>query len=137
MTERPAGPDPPAPALEPWTCDDVERWLIAAFGVLATTPLYSPGGNTLSASTWANADVPSSTFDIVAFTGTVLGNTSRERRVLLFWARVKAGRSGVWQSVSAFCKEAGIDRRQFDRLRVRACAKVAAAKNRVDGRGAR
>ena len=77
MLARPEGPDP---TLEPFTCADVERWLKTAFRAMPYTPIYPPRGNTLQS---ANKSQPSATFDILAFTGTVLGDRSEERKILL------------------------------------------------------
>lgn len=117
----------------PWTCPDVELWLKAAFRAMPYTPIFAPRGNTLHA---FDPNVPDASFDIVAFTGTVLGDRSVERVILLFWARVMATRGEVGTSIAEFCREnSNLDRRQFDRLRKRACQKVADAKNRVNQRG--
>lgn len=116
----------------PWTCRDVERWLIAAFRLMPMTPVYAPRGNTLKAF-WGNR-VPSATFDIVAFTGTVLGDRSQERRELLIWARSRATEGEVGGSITSYCEEHDISRRAFDKRRLRSCEKVAQEKNRQDGR---
>ncbi|WHQ72545.1 hypothetical protein [Methylorubrum extorquens] len=54
----------------------MERWLKAAFRAMPFTPIYAPRGNTLQAAT---PEVPDATFDIVAFSGTVLGDKSDDR----------------------------------------------------------
>lgn len=125
---RPAdGPEPPAPA---WTCRDVERWLKVAFRQMPFTPIYAPRGNTLTSA--ASEKVPSATFDMIAFTGTVLGDRSLERRALLIWARAIVTEGDIGGSIASFCREMRWDRRTFDRRRHRACRKVAAAKNDLD-----
>lgn len=129
MLTRPEGPDPP---LEPWTCADIERWLTTAFRAMPYTPIYAPRGNTLRS---ADHHRPSATFDILAFTGTVLGDRSEDRRILLLWARAIATEGEVGGSIAEYCTERDMQRRTFDRKRVRACEKIAAEKNRIDGRG--
>lgn len=124
MPPQPAGPDPPA-----WTCADVERWLITAFRAMPMTAIYAPRGNTL---TTIGSDVPSATFDIVAFTVTVLGRKSDECKAVLIWARTKATRGEVGGSVAEFCVKAGWSRSTFEDRRRRACERVAEAKNRAD-----
>jgi hypothetical protein len=128
MLARPEGPDPPR---EPWTCADVERWLKTAFRAMPYTPIYAPRGNMLRS---ANEDQPSATFDIVAFTGTVLGERSEDRKILLVWARAIVTEGEVGGSIAQFCEATGLKRRTFDRRRLRACEKIAAEKNRIDGR---
>lgn len=128
MQQRTDSLDPPAP----WTCADIERWLIVAFKAMPYVPIYSPRGNTLTS---ANRNQPSATFDIVAFTGTVLGDRSDERKILLLWARAIATEGEVGGSIAQFCEAHGMYRSTFDRKRMRACERIAAEKNRVDGRG--
>ena len=116
---------------DPWGRADVELWLKAAFRELPFTGVYAPRGNTLVST---NTNKPSATFDIVAFSGTVLGDRSDERKAVLIWARSIAAReAGDW-SIAEFCREKNWNRRTFDRRRVRACEKIAAAKNAVDCR---
>ena len=128
MVKRIPGPDPPR---EPWTCADVERWLKTAFRAMPYTPIYAPRGNTLQS---ARVDQPSATFDILAFTGTVLGERSEDRKILLLWARAIATEGEVGGSIAQFCAAAGLQRRTFDRRRLRACERIAAEKNRIEGR---
>ncbi|WP_267355683.1 MULTISPECIES: hypothetical protein [unclassified Methylobacterium] len=129
MLTRPEGPEPPR---EPFTCADVERWLKTAFRAMPYTPIYAPRGNTLQS---ANKSQPSATFDILAFTGTVLGDRSDERKILLVWARAIVTEGEIGGSIAQFCEARGWNRRTFDRKRVRACEHIAAEKNRIDGRG--
>lgn len=131
MPERPAGPDPPSASGTPWTSADVELWLVTAFRAMPYTAVFAPRGHTLKA---VDPNTPDATFDIVAFTGTVLGATSRERQVLLLWARAKASRGEIGGSVSAYCDARGWKRRTFDRIRTRAACRVARAKNEADQR---
>ena len=128
MLARLEGPDP---LREPWTCADVERWLKAAFRAMPFTPIYAPRGNTLRS---ADHSQPSATFDILAFTGTVLGDRSEERKILLLWARAIATEGQVGGSIAQYCDEQDMHRSTFDRKRLRACEKIVAAKNRADGR---
>ncbi|BAQ43989.1 MULTISPECIES: hypothetical protein [Methylobacterium] len=109
----------------------MERWLKVAFRQMPFTPIYAPRGNTLTS---ASTKVPSATFDMIAFTGTVLGDRSEERRALLIWARAIVTEGDIGGSIAAFCREMGWKRRTFDRRRHRACLKVAAAKNEMDRR---
>lgn len=124
MAQRPAGPDPPR-----WTCADIERWLITAFRVMPTAAIYAPRGNTL---TVTRGETPSATFDIVAFTGTVLGDRSDERLAVLTWARSKATKGEIGGSVAALCVEKGWKRSTFEKRRRRACIRVAEAKTQED-----
>ena len=123
------GTDPPT---EPWTSADVERWLKTAFRAMPFTPIYAPRGNTLRSAFQTQS---SATFDILAFTGTVLGDRSEERKILLIWARAIVTEGEVGGSISEFCQARDMKRRTFDRKRVRACEKIAAEKNRIDGFG--
>lgn len=124
------------PVATAWTVEDVERWLIAGFREMLFRPVYAPGGNTLlSVNTPISPSAPSATFDIVAFAPTVLGKGSRECLAVLTWARSLAARDtakGDW-SIAEFCREKGWPRRTFDRRRLRACQKIALAKNIADG----
>ena len=129
MLSKPEGPDPPR---EPFTCADVEGWLKAAFRAMPFTPIYAPRGNTLRS---AMSNQPSATFDILAFTGTVLGDRSEERKILLVWARAIVTEGEIGGSIAQFCQARDMRRRTFDRKRVRACERIAAEKNRIDGRG--
>ncbi|MFY9294020.1 MAG: hypothetical protein WAP03_25495 [Methylorubrum rhodinum] len=92
------------------------------------TAIYAPRGNTLQA---ASGEAGDETFDMIAYSGTVLGDRSDERRALLFWARSKATAGGVGGSVAQFCKDNRMtwSRATFDRVRIRACERIAEAKN--------
>lgn len=127
IPHRPAGPDPP----ELWTGADVERWLKTAFRAMPYTPIYAPRGNALRS---VGQDRPSATFDILAYSGTVLGDRSLERKIVLVWARAIVTEGEVGGSVSQFCDAHGLNRRTFDRKRVRACEQIAARKNRDEVR---
>jgi hypothetical protein len=59
---------------------DIKRWLKAAFRAMPFTPIYAPRGNTLQSAAGA---VPDPTFDIVAFSGTVLGDKSEDRKAVI------------------------------------------------------
>lgn len=111
-----------------WTCADVERWLQAAFRAMPTTAIYAPRGSTLV----ALGSVPSATFDIIAFTGTVLGEKSDVRLAVLIWARAKATNGEVGGSIAQFCIEKNWRRSTFEDRRRRACELIALAKNRSD-----
>lgn len=129
MSHRPSDPDPPRPSPR-WTCADIELWLVAAFRAMPTTAIYAPRGNTLAS---IAGDVPSATFDIVALTGTVLGDRSDERLAVLVWARAKATRGEVGGSIAQFCAEKGWSRSTFEDRRRRACERIAETKNAADG----
>lgn len=120
------GYDPPQRNADSWTRGDVERWLKAAFRSMPFTPIYAPRGNTLQS---AAGDVPDATFDIVAFSGTVLGDKSEERQVVLLWARATATQGEVGGSIAEFCRRTRWSRATFDRRRIKACERIAAAKN--------
>lgn len=126
MLALPEGPDPPQRSAVPWTRADVEMWLKAAFRAMPSTPIYAPRGNTLHA---AAGDVPDATFDIVAFSGTVLGDKSEDRQVVLLWARSMATHGEVGGSIAEFCRRTRWSRATFDRRRIKACERIAAAKN--------
>ena len=129
MVQRTTGTDE---SSEPWTCADVERWLKTAFRAMPYTPIYAPRGNTLRS---AVMDQPSATFDIVAFTGTVLGDRSEERKILLIWARAIVTEGEVGGSIAQYCTARGMKRRTFDRKRLRACQHIADEKNKMTGLG--
>ncbi|OHV16381.1 hypothetical protein BK022_12625 [Methylorubrum extorquens] len=107
----------------------MERWLKAAFRAMPFTPIYAPRGNTLQS---AAGDVPDATFDIVAFSGTVLGDKSEDRKAVLVWARAMATKGQVGGSIAQFCREMDWERSTFDRRRIRACERIAVAKNEFD-----
>ena len=109
-----------------WTSKDVERWLKAGSAAMLHTAILAPGGSTLRT---AAGDTPSATFDIIAFTGTVLGEKSAERRALLVWARAKVSRGAYGGSIAQLCVELGWKRSTFEARRRRACERVARAKN--------
>lgn len=125
------GYDPPRHNADPWTRGDVERWLKAAFRAMPFTPIYAPRGNTLHAAT---RKVPDATFDIVAFSGTVLGDRSDNRKAVLVWARAMATGGEVGGSIAQFCVAQGWSRATFDRRRITACERIATAKNTADRR---
>lgn len=126
MLATPEGPTPPQRSANPWTRADVERWLKAAFRAMPYTAIYAPRSNTLQA---AAGDVPDSTFDIVAFSGTVLGDKSDDRQAVLVWARCMATNGEVGGSIAEFCRRTRWSRATFDRRRIKACERIAAAKN--------
>ncbi|BAU91178.1 hypothetical protein MPPM_2573 [Methylorubrum populi] len=128
MLAPPEGPAPPQRSANPWTRADVERWLKAAFRAMPSTPIYAPRGNTLQA---AAGDVPDATFDIVAFSGTVLGDKSEDRQVVLLWARAMATQGEVGGSIAEFCRRTRWSRATFDRRRIKACERIAAVKNQT------
>nr|WP_137831627.1 hypothetical protein [Methylobacterium sp. L1A1] len=129
MPPRIEGPDPPARRADPWTRADVERWLKTAFRAMPYAPIYAPRGSTLQV---AAGVTPDATFDLLAFSGTVLGEKSEERHILLLWARSMATGGGVGGSVSEYCLRTGRSRATFDRIRIRACERIVEAKNRAD-----
>jgi hypothetical protein len=129
MLALPEGPDPPKRSANPWTRADVELWLKAAFRATPYTPIYAPRGNTIQV---ASGDVPDATFDIVAFSSTVLGDKSEDRKAVLVWARAMATKGQVGGSITQFCREMDWERSTFDRRRIRACERIAVAKNEVD-----
>lgn len=126
MLAPPEGPDPPPRSATPWTRADVEMWLKAAFRAMPYTPIYAPRGNTLHA---VQAEVPDATFDMLAFSGTVLGDKSEDRQAVLVWARAMATHGEVGGSIAEFCRRTKWSRATFDRRRIKACEKIAAAKN--------
>ena len=131
MLALPEGPDPPPRPAVPWTRADVELWLKAAFRAMPSTPIYAPRSNTLQA---AAGDVPDATFDIVAFSGTVLGEKSEDRQVVLLWARAMATHGELGGSIAEFCRRTRWSRATFDRCRIKACEKIAVAKNTAGAR---
>jgi hypothetical protein len=124
------GPDPPQ-TLSPFTRSDVEMWLKAAFRAMPFTPIYAPRGSTLEV---AVGEARDQTFDILAFSGTVLGEKSEERLIVLLWARSVATKGDVGGSISEYCSRTSRSRATFDRIRIKACERVAEAKNRAEGR---
>ncbi|KAB7782146.1 hypothetical protein [Methylorubrum populi] len=131
MASRTEGSDPPPRSAVPWTRADVELWLKAAFRAMPSTPIYALRGNTLQS---AAGDVPDATFDIVAFSGTVLGDKSEDRQVVLLWARAMATNGEVGGSIAEFCRRTRWSRATFDRRRIKACEKIAVAKNTAGAR---
>lgn len=126
MLAPPEGPDPQQAPAVPWTRADVERWLKAAFRAMPFTPIYAPRGNTLHA---IQTEVPDATFDMLAFSGTVLGDKSEDRKAVLVWARAMATGGEVGGSIAEFCRRTRWSRATFDRRRIKACERIAAAKN--------
>lgn len=118
---------------ESWTAGDVEVWLVAAFRAMPYAGVFAPSARASTLRT-AAGETPSATFDILAFSGTVLGERSPERRALLFWARLRATRGEMGESVAEFCREMRWPRSTFELRRRRACERVAAAKNAAAGR---
>ena len=120
------GPDPPE-----CSCSDVRRWLVAAFMALPTTPIFSArtGEGTLM-----NPNTAPGTFDWIGFSGQILGQKSRARLFLLTWARCEARRIAIARNMSNppgggtiadYCREAGVDRRTFNRTVDRCCNLIA------------
>ncbi|APX84757.1 hypothetical protein BV511_08555 [Methylorubrum extorquens] len=93
---------------------------------MPSTPIYAPHGNTLQAAT---GDVPDATFDIAAFSGTVLGDKSEDRQVVLLWAEALATHGEISGSIAEFCRRIRWSRATFDRHRIKACERIATAKN--------
>ncbi|UYW25886.1 hypothetical protein OKC48_21845 [Methylorubrum extorquens] len=128
MLALPEGPDSPQRSTVPWTRADVELWLKAAFRAMPFTPIYAPRGNILHA---ASSEVPDATFDMLAFSGTVLGDKSEDRQAVLVWARAMATKGEVGGSIAEFCRRTRWSRATFDRRRIKVCERIAAAKNVV------
>lgn len=125
MQEHPKGLDPPGG----WTARDIERWLIIPMRALRETVIMAGAGNTLAS---VDPNRPSATFDILAFARTVLGTGSTELLAVTAWARIKAGLGDPDASIAEWCRLKGWEERTFHRRRIRACQKIAEAKNRAD-----
>lgn len=123
------------PALDAWSRADVEMWLKVCFRAMRDgAPIFAPRAQTNTLIS-ASKVVPSATFDIAAFAATVLGRRSPECRAVLIWARTVASPYPGDCSIQQFCNEVGWNRRTFDRARVRACDRIAVAKNAADRAG--
>lgn len=110
-----------------WTAEKVAADLVEAFRILPTMPVFSPRRSELYP---VLPGQDTEALDLVAVSERVLGRKSPERRVLLVWARSKATKGDVGGSVSAYCREAGVNLRTFNRQRRRACAAIAVDLNR-------
>lgn len=117
---------------------DVERWLIALFMTLTTTPIFSARPRHVEA---VKANVAPGPLFWLEFATVVLGAGTPELIALLTWARAKARRrikrhrrlrllkDVPGGTVTDHCIEFGVNRRTFDRQRKRACERVADAWN--------
>ncbi|ACL58156.1 hypothetical protein [Methylobacterium nodulans] len=76
----------------------------------------------------AAPDRPSASFDILAFAHTVLTDKD-EFLALTTYARIRAAGGDAEASIAEWCREKGWQERTFHRRRVRACERLAAAKN--------
>lgn len=119
----------PAPYRD-WTASDVAEAIRDAFRNLRHTSVWAVSGNALLRA--GLGPKPSSTFDIVAFSGTVLGHGSKEHRALLLWARRTANTGEDLASLNECCAAMGWNASTFRRRRARACEKIAVAKNNAD-----
>jgi hypothetical protein len=119
----------PAPYRD-WTASDVAEAIRDAFRNLRHTSVWATGNNALLRA--GLGPEPSSTFDIVAFSGTVLGHGSSEHRALLLWARRTANTGEDLASLNECCVAMGWNASTFRRRRARACEKIARAKNNAD-----
>lgn len=131
MLDRIAGPDPPT-RLETWGVKDVERWLIMPMRQLRDTAILVTPANALVP---VDPNRPSATFDILAFARTVLGKGTPELLAVMTWARIKAAGGNADASIAEWCrlKGEGWTERTFHRRRLRACQRIADAKNLADG----
>lgn len=140
VDDEPPPEDGEAPRVvraQPWARADVEMWLKVGFRAMRERPVYyQPAENAImSVGTRLAAPAPSATFDIIAFSATVLGRTSLECRIVQVWARTMAAPAGHADcSIAEFCRTASpkISRATFDRKRIAACEKIATAKNAAD-----
>ncbi|MFC6790597.1 hypothetical protein ACFQE0_13870 [Methylobacterium komagatae] len=120
------------------TCVDVERWLVAMFMTLTTTPIFSARPRHVEA---VKPNVAPGPLFWLEFATVVLGAGTPELIALLTWARAKARRrikrhrrlrllkDVPGGTVTDHCVEFGVNRRTFDRQRKRACERVADAWN--------
>lgn len=133
MASRIEGPDPPHRSGDPWTRADVERWIVMPMKILREQGVMAAPGNTLMPFA---ADTPAATFDMLAFARTVLGKGTPELLAVMTWARIKAAGGNVEASIAEWCREKGPgwSRATFDRRRIKACDRIAAAKNEADAR---
>lgn len=125
---------------ERWTAERVGEAVIEAFRALPSMPVYSPRRAEFVP---LDPRQDRSSLDVVALSEHVLGRATPERKALLIWARMKAAkriradrRRRIVQSipvgsVTEHCLAFGLNRRTFDRHRVRACRRVAAEMNRI------
>lgn len=119
---------------EPWGVKDVEYWLIMPMRqIMMGTPLLVTADNALVPT---NPDQLKETFNILAFARTVLGKSNPELLAVTTWARIKAADGNADASIAEWCrlKGEGWTERTFHRRRLRACQRIAAAKNAADGR---
>lgn len=123
-----------------WTAAAVAEAVIEAFRVLPSMPVYSPRPAEFVPLDPRQDREP---LHIVALTERVLGRATPERKALLIWARMKAAKriradrhqrhlhAVPGSSITEHCIAFGLNRRTFDRHRVRACIRVAAEMNRI------
>lgn len=105
-----------------WTAEKVAADLVEAFRILPTMPVFSPRRSEFYP---VLPGQDTEALDLVAVSERVLGRKSPGRRALLVWARSKATKGDIGGSVSAYCREAGINLQTFNRQRRRACAAIA------------
>ncbi|ACL59131.1 conserved hypothetical protein [Methylobacterium nodulans ORS 2060] len=121
MAEPPERADP----LPAWTAKDIERWVIIPLRLLRESAIATgPGAALLS----ADLERPGASFDILGLARTVLTDKD-ELLALKTYARIRAAGGDAEASIAEWCREKGWNERTFHRRRVRACERLAAAKN--------
>ncbi|ACL63181.1 hypothetical protein [Methylobacterium nodulans] len=120
-----AEPPEPADPLPAWTAKDIERWVIIPMRLLRESAVATRPGNALRST---DLEQPSASFDILAFAHTVLTDKD-EFLALTTYARIRAAGGDAEASIAEWCREKGWQERTFHRRRVRACERLAAAKN--------
>ena len=113
-----------------WTAERVGDALVEAFRALPHMPVYAPRPSQLEAALAGHDPTP---IDVLALTEHALGRSSPQHRLVLVWARSIATGGDVGGSLRQWCRARGISRSTFDRQRVKACERVAAAINRTEG----
>lgn len=107
-----------------WTAERVADALIQAFRTFPDAPIYSPRLNVF------RSPRPIVGADLIAVTAEILGRESRDRKMLLMWARAKAWRFGPRASMRSICREQDWSWTTFHRRRKRTCRTVAEELNK-------
>lgn len=119
---------------EAWNAGDIADAIKEAFRQMPNAAIWVGNRNQHLTAGPASVIIPSETWDIMAFAGTVLGQGSEEHRALLLWARIAAQTGHDLASTRETARILSVDASTIFRRRKRACERIARAKNDADRR---
>lgn len=118
------------PLTRGWTSEDIAEAIKEAFRRMPNTSIWVRSRNR-HVSAGLGGD-PSQTWDVIAFSATILGHGSEEHQALLLWARMAAQTGQDLASNAEAARHLGVNASTIWRRRKRACDRMARAKNESD-----